>query len=460
MTIVQQIYRENVNITDLELAEEIIKHPALTSLDLWLLPQYPFDQWRRKYDYPKLLQNIKNHQLDFTTWMAEQGITDDHLLNGYFSDFFENKPLSDKKKRFLIKVSYKGKETIQSWHSYNGETSTEGDGEPVLYEFIKEYISYYDWKLLRGEQFNFINAFHRYDQNTPHEIVYLNNSLELLKMGGTELPTNSVGILLRAKKLEFINLSSLILKGTVYFGSMGSLSFEHCAVDNLRCNELDMPLLDFQNSSIRNIQIRNSYVRQWLFVSCETTGNIIDSKLSSIRIQGGQFNPAFSNSEIGEIEVQYEGVVCDSNFDKTYRSLAKCAKESGNNDLYRRLKIREYDFLRFKSKGFSKFLKTLDKVYWGYGQRPTKLIYTSLITIILFGFLYSFFPNNFINQQLSNMPYWQVLYNAQYYSVITFTTLGYGDICPSGIMKSFAALEAIFGTITVGFLVAGLAKTE
>ena len=38
----------------------------------------------------------------------------------------------------------------------------EGDGEPVLYENIKSYISYYDWKLVRGEQFNFINVFHRY----------------------------------------------------------------------------------------------------------------------------------------------------------------------------------------------------------------------------------------------------------------------------------------------------------
>ena len=460
MTIVQEIYNNNNNISDLELTEEILKHKELTSLDLWLLPQYPFDQWRRKYDYPKLLQNIKKHQPDFTTWMIDQGITDDHLLNGYFSDFFENKSLSTNKSRYLIKVSYKGKNTLQSWHSYTGEKSLEGDGEPVLYEYIKDYISYYDWKLAKGEQFNFINVFHRFDQNTPNEIVYLNNTVELLKMGGIALPTNSSGVLLRAKKLEFINMSSLILKGTVYFGSMGNLSFEHCAVDNLKCNELDMPLLDFQNSSIRNIQIRNSYVRQWLFVCCETTGNIIDSKLSSIRIHGGQFNPAFTNSEIGEIEVQYEGIICDNSFDKTYRSLAKCAKESGNSDLYRRLKIREYDFIRFKSKGVRKFLKTIDKLYWGYGQKPTRLIYITIVTIILFGFIYSIFPNNFINQELSNKPYWQVLYNAQYYSVQTFTTLGYGDICATGIVRSFAAIEALFGTITMGFLVAGIAKTE
>lgn len=460
MSIVQEIYSRNINITDLELAEEIVKHPELTPLDLWLLPQYPFDQWRRKYDYPRLLKNIKDNQHDFATWMTEQGITDEHLLNGYFSDFFENKPLSKDKKRHLIRVSYKGKVTLQSWHSYSGEKSHEGDGEPVLYEFIKEYISYYDWKLSKGERFNFINTFHRYDPNTENENVYLNHNIKLLKMGGMEPPANSVGILLRGKKLEFINVSGLELKGTIYFGSMGNLSFEHCSVDNLKCNELDMPLLDFQNCSIRNIQIRNSYVQQWLFVSCETTGNIIDSKLTSIRIYGGQFNPAFTNSEIGEIEVQHEGVIYDNDFDKTYRSLAKCAKESGNNDLYSKLKIREYDFIRSKSKGIRKVLKSIDKIYWEYGQRPKRLIYITLITIIFFGFLYSLFPDNFKNGEFCDKPYWQVLYNTQYYSVVTFTTLGYGDIIPTGIMKSIAAIEALFGAITMGFLVAGLARTE
>lgn len=91
MTIVQSIYDQNPGITDLALAEEIVNHEVLTSLDLWLLPQYPFDQWRRKYDYPFLLQNIQDNQPDFSQWMTEQGITDEHLLSGYFSDFFESK---------------------------------------------------------------------------------------------------------------------------------------------------------------------------------------------------------------------------------------------------------------------------------------------------------------------------------------------------------------------------------
>jgi len=39
-----------------------------------------------------------------------------------------------------------------------------------------------------------------------------------------------------------------------------------------------------------------------------------------------------------------------------------------------------------------------------------------------------------------------LLANSLYFSVITITTLGYGDIHPIGIAKLFAALEAIIGT--------------
>ncbi len=94
MTLVQQIYHDNINITDIELAEEIIKHKDLECLDLWLLPQFPFDQWRKRYDYTRLLSNIKQNQKDFEKWMSEQKITDDDLLSGLFLDFFENKPNS------------------------------------------------------------------------------------------------------------------------------------------------------------------------------------------------------------------------------------------------------------------------------------------------------------------------------------------------------------------------------
>ena len=460
MTIVQQLYSDKPGITEKELSEEIIKHENLTSLDLWLLPQYPFDQWRRKYDYPFILKNIKDNIGDFTQWMTEQNITDEDMLNCYFSDFLEHKPKSKDKTRYLISTTFRGKVTLKSWHEYDNETSKNHDGEVITFDLKKKYISYYDWRLSKGGNFNFRNKFHRFAPNTPDEQIYLNHNYKLLKMGGMEPPVNGVGILLRGKKLEFINVSGLTLSGTVSFGSLGNLEFDHCVVDNLKCNESNMPLLDFQNCSVRNIQIRNSHIQQWMFATCETTGNIIDTKLISIEIYGGQFNPAFTNTDIQRIHIEHKEIDHDTNFEKTYRSLSKCARESGNYELASGLKISEYDFIRDKTKGFKWLLRTIDKFYWEYGQRPKRLVTISLGIMFLFGVLYSFFPENFKGMALVNDPYWKVFYNTEYYSVITFTTLGYGDLSPLGFLKIFAAIEAFSGAVTTGFLVAGLTKTD
>jgi hypothetical protein len=460
MTIVQQIYHDKINITDSELAEEIVKHKELECLDFWLLPQFVFDKWRRIYDYPRLISNIKQTQKDFTIWMLEQKLTDDDLLNCYLSDFFENKPVSKDKKRYLVKVIYEGEVYIQSWHEYNENAIKNNSTDNITYEFLKVYISYYDWKLLRGEKFSFMDTMDKYYPNTESEQVYLNGNIRLLKMGGIRPPTNTLGILLRGKKLDFVNVSGLVLCGTIHTGDMGNLSFEHCTIDNLKCNELDLPILHFQNCSLRNVQIRNSNIQQWLFANCFTTGNIIDSKLSAIRIFGGLFNPSFTNSAINEIDVNHSYLPSDPNFENTYRSLSKCAKECGNRQLAKQLKIKENDYILAKTRYPKKLIMKLDKCWWVYGQRPERLILTALFTILVFGLFYSCFPDNFQNGNLAEMPLWQLFYNTQYYSIVTFTTLGYGDILPLGFLKIFAAAEALLGVIIMGFLLAGLARKE
>lgn len=448
-SIVQKLYDNNIRITNIELANEIVKYDELTPLDLWLLPQYPFNQWRRKYQYPDLLKKLKGRRGDLTTWMTEQGLTDEHLLNGYFSDFFENKP-SKEKTIYLIKVSYKGEVENQVWHSYKGQTQRDGDGEPVIYEFIKEFISFYDWLFAKGEVFNFI-AVNRYEP--------LYRKIWLPDMGNMVPPMNGVGMLLRGKKLEFMDVSGLDLNGPINFGSMGNLEFAHCYVDNLKCTDLDMPHLYLENCSVNNMQIRNSNIDHWNFFNCNTTGNIIDSTLSYIRIYGGQFTPNFINSEISPVDVNHKKLPYNPQFEKTYRSIAKALKDAGNKNLSAKMKIAEYDFIRGQANFVRKCLMTFEKIFWGYGQKPKRLILVILATVILFGVFYSFFPTNF-KESLANQPYYKIFYNAEYYSAVTFTTLGYGDIAPTGFIKLFAALEALFGAITLGFLVAGLSRNE
>ncbi len=462
LTFVQEILDKDPQISETDLAQRILSCATLDPIDLWLLPQYAFNKWRRKYDYPVLLNSIKKNQADFNDWMAEQKISDDYLLNGYFSDFFQNKPSAKDKILHLVKRTYKGEEEYQVWHSYDGTKSTVADGETIYYELIVGFISYYDWLLTKGRAFRFTQTFFNTHQNSVDEEVYLNMNTRLLKLGGMIPPINGVGMLFRGKKLEFVNLAGLELNGNMYFGSRGRLEILNSSLDNLKCNDMNVPGLFIENSLVRNLQIRNSVIDHWQFINCYTTGNIIDSKLSFIRIFGGLFNPIFTNSTISDIFLNHSDYSHHDNFEKTYRSLAKCAKESGDENLAQHLKIKEYDFVRENSNRGKWLLMTIDKLYWSYGQKPERLIWVMIISILLFGFLYSFFPNNFSDttEGMKGEPYLIRLGNSIYYSVVTFTTLGYGDISPKGFLRVIAGVEAIFGAITLGFLVAGLSRRD
>ena len=101
----------------------------------------------------------------------------------------------------------------------------------------------------------------------------------------------------------------------------------------------------------------------------------------------------------------------------------------------------------------------IDKLYWGYGQKPKRLLGVSGITILLFGLLYASFPDSF-KETIANKHFLMRLPTTGYYSIVTFTTLGYGDISPIGINRLFAAMEALIGAITLGFLVAGLSRND
>jgi len=81
-----------------------------------------------------------------------------------------------------------------------------------------------------------------------------------------------------------------------------------------------------------------------------------------------------------------------------------------------------------------------------------------LLVALMWAFVYTFLelvdPTSF-NITLSQPQGYLLVF--QYYSVITITTLGYGDIAPvTEVAKAFAALEALVGQLYLVVVVAWL----
>lgn len=106
---------------------------------------------------------------------------------------------------------------------------------------------------------------------------------------------------------------------------------------------------------------------------------------------------------------------------------------------------------------FSKFLLYLDRILFGFMLLPSRVIRTVIATIAVFAAIYRFWPYGALVLNDTSPEKTRDILDVLYFSVITFTTVGYGDIHPAGSMRIFTMLEASLGvflmaifTLTVG----------
>ena len=100
----------------------------------------------------------------------------------------------------------------------------------------------------------------------------------------------------------------------------------------------------------------------------------------------------------------------------------------------------------------------------GYGERPVNVISFSLMLILACALGYFTFGVSFNDQMVQfsttntlkeNL---MALANSLYFSVVTFTTLGYGDITPVGYSRIIAAFEAFCGSFSIALFVVVFVK--
>ena len=96
------------------------------------------------------------------------------------------------------------------------------------------------------------------------------------------------------------------------------------------------------------------------------------------------------------------------------------------------------------------------RLLFGYGERPVRVLVAGALIIVLCAFFYSHPGSLAYRDGLDGQSFLQGLY----FSTITFTTLGYGDLYPAanGLSRLVAMAEAIAGGCLMALFIVSLAK--
>lgn len=152
--------------------------------------------------------------------------------------------------------------------------------------------------------------------------------------------------------------------------------------------------------------------------------------------------------------------------EEIYRDLRKAAEtqglfEMGGYLIHKELTMRRYQYPIWSARRFiSKFID----LFCGYGERPLNVIAFSILLIFVCATLYFFLGVNTGEGMIGfdRAATWSEnmfsYFTSLYYSVVTFTTLGYGDITPVGTSRLVAALEAFIGSFTLALFVVVFVK--
>lgn len=152
--------------------------------------------------------------------------------------------------------------------------------------------------------------------------------------------------------------------------------------------------------------------------------------------------------------------------EEIYRDLRKHAEREGiftmsGHFIQKELTMRRMQMPKYSAKRITSRIVDL---FCGYGEAPLRIVGISILMIIICALLYTFTGLSYQGElrvyqaNASIQETIDLFLSCLYYSVVTFTTLGYGDFAPIGLSRAIAAFEAFTGSFTIALFVVVFVK--
>jgi hypothetical protein len=243
----------------------------------------------------------------------------------------------------------------------------------------------------------------------------------------------------------------------------------------------DLSGTDLYRANLTNAHLFNLTLKGGSLMKSNLTGanlhccnfektNLLGIKLEGARLDNIRVGTSLQQEVAGrQAEKAKKLDLALDNFEQSeeiYRDLRKATERQGLFELsgkfahkeliMRRLQYPKYSMQRITSR----FVDLL----CGYGEKPLNVITFSLSFIFICSLCYfilgvqaddAMTSINFSHSLKQNL---YSFISCLYFSVVTFTTLGYGDITPVGLSRIVAAVEAFSGSFTLALFVVVFVK--
>ncbi|NRB40800.1 MAG: pentapeptide repeat-containing protein [Pseudomonadales bacterium] len=266
------------------------------------------------------------------------------------------------------------------------------------------------------------------------------------------------GFSLRKANLQGINL--------VNAGSKQGFDMRDCDLYRADLSQAHLFGLQLQGSSLMKANFTGSNLHKANITGCNLLGiKLNDAKLEYLEwgdqlIQEQQAKTAESRKNIELRQDLYQQA------EEIYRKLRLETERQGMPDVAGIFFQREMKVRRKQCPVWSleRFISLVVDLFCGYGEKPLRVIGFSMsmiglsaIAYFLSGLKHGEAIIGFTLQQGISENLYDLL-ECLYFSVITFTTLGYGDIVPTDIARLIAAVEAFCGSFTLALFVVVFVK--
>ncbi|ANI81888.1 potassium channel family protein [Kosakonia oryzae] len=235
------------------------------------------------------------------------------------------------------------------------------------------------------------------------------------------------------------NNTPLIINGKNFI----NISFKNTLIRNV----------NFINCSFSNCLLIGSVIESCEFVDCE----FLKTNTHKIKIKNSLIDPRqFSKN----FELKHDANIAVDLFQELYKNSKKEEQPHyANESLYRmkealgynlnyKLKVKKITPIQFL---YEKIIDKINKITTGYGLKLSRILLFVLVSILLFSLLNFCFREDFHN---GNNPNANSFVDAIYFTCVTITTLGYGDITPTSITtKIIIIFESLFGFLFLSLFV-------